>query len=113
MSDRQDREGLRDEILTQVRRYCGAGWRAAAFRPGVSRVPYAGRVFDAEEMVNLVDSALEFWLSHGRYSQRFEAELAGFLGLKPAVRELRLVGQPARVHGFDLGSARRAQSASR
>ncbi len=52
------------------------------FEPGVSRVPYAGRVFDAEEMVNLVDSALEFWLSHGRYSQRFEAELAGFLGLK-------------------------------
>jgi len=82
VKDRQQGEGLRDEILAQVRRYCDEACTPAPFEPGVSRVPYAGRVFDAEEMVNLVDSALEFWLSHGRYAQRFEAELAAFLGLK-------------------------------
>jgi len=82
VSDRQGRDDLRDEILTQVRRYCDQAYAPPPFEPGVSRIPYAGRVFDGEEMVNLVDSALEFWLSYGRYSQRFEAELAGFLGLK-------------------------------
>lgn len=36
------------------------------------RIPYARRVYDAEEMVNLVDSALDFWLTAGRYTERFE-----------------------------------------
>jgi CDP-6-deoxy-D-xylo-4-hexulose-3-dehydrase len=82
VSDWQDRAQLRAEILAQVRRYADQACAPPPFEPGVARVPYAGRVFDAEEMVNLVDSALEFWLSYGRYSQRFEAELAGLLGLK-------------------------------
>ena len=42
------------------------------FTPGESRVPYAGRVYDEKEMSNLVDSALEFWLTTGRYTERFE-----------------------------------------
>lgn len=45
-------------------------------------VPYAGRVFDEREMTNLVDSALEFWLTYGRYSRLFERGLANFLGPK-------------------------------
>ena len=82
MSGGQDRDDLRAEILAQVRRYADQACAPLPFEPGVSRVPYAGRVFDAEEMVQLVDSALEFWLSYGRFSLRFEAELAGFLGLR-------------------------------
>ncbi|HMK93141.1 MAG TPA: lipopolysaccharide biosynthesis protein RfbH [Thermoleophilia bacterium] len=50
------------------------------FAPGVSRVPYAGRVFGAEELTCLVDAALDFWLTHGRYADRFERELGGLLG---------------------------------
>jgi CDP-6-deoxy-D-xylo-4-hexulose-3-dehydrase len=46
------------------------------------RIPYASRVFDAEEMKNLVDSALEFWLTAGRYAQQFEKEFAAFLGVR-------------------------------
>jgi CDP-6-deoxy-D-xylo-4-hexulose-3-dehydrase len=56
----------------------------AAFVPGVSRINYAGRVFDEAEMVNLADASLDFWLTHGPYGDRFERELAAFLGVKRA-----------------------------
>lgn len=49
------------------------------FQPG-DRVPYAGRVFDARELTALVDASLDFWLTTGRYAERFERELAAFLG---------------------------------
>lgn len=48
--------------------------------PG-GRIPYAGRVFDEKEIINLVDASLDFWLTAGRYAARFEKELAGFLGV--------------------------------
>ncbi|MBT9139126.1 MAG: GDP-4-keto-6-deoxy-D-mannose-3-dehydratase / pyridoxamine-phosphate transaminase [Syntrophomonadaceae bacterium] len=54
----------------------------AAFVPGKSRIPYAGRVYDEEEMINLVDSALDFWLTVGRFAKQFEEEFAKFLGVK-------------------------------
>lgn len=46
------------------------------------RIPYASRVFDEKEMVNLVDSALEFWLTSGRYTEKFEKKLAEYLNVK-------------------------------
>lgn len=49
------------------------------FRPG-DRIPYAGRVFDEAEIANLVDASLDFWLTAGRYAERFEKEFAAFLG---------------------------------
>ena len=52
------------------------------FVSGKSRINYAGRVFDEKEMINLVDSSLEFWLTYGRYSREFEKKLAEFLGVK-------------------------------
>jgi len=54
------------------------------FIPGKSRINYAGRVFDEKEMINLVDSSLEFWLTYGRYSKEFEKKLTEFLGVKYA-----------------------------
>lgn len=69
----------KEALLSQVRAYCEEHYPLkTASQPPLS---YAGRVFDAEEVVNLVDSALEFWLTSGRYTRRFEEELAGFLGL--------------------------------
>ncbi|MDO9556411.1 MAG: lipopolysaccharide biosynthesis protein RfbH [Coriobacteriia bacterium] len=56
-----------------------------AFVPGESRVAYGGRVFDEREIVNLVDSSLEFWLTYGRYSAVFEKGLAEYLGIKHAL----------------------------
>ena len=51
------------------------------FQPG-DRINYAGRVYDADEMCNLVDSALEFWLTAGKYTKEFEEGLADFLNVK-------------------------------
>jgi CDP-6-deoxy-D-xylo-4-hexulose-3-dehydrase len=52
------------------------------FVPGSSRVNYAGRVYDEKEMVNLADSALDFWLTSGRYCDAFEAKFAQIVGTK-------------------------------
>ncbi len=46
------------------------------------RIQYSGRVYDADEMVNLVDAALEFWLTSGHYVEEFETGLADFLGIR-------------------------------
>ena len=58
---------------------------SAPFEPGKSRVNYAGRVFDEKEMTNLVDSALEFWLTYGHWSKDFEKGLANYLGVRFAL----------------------------
>jgi len=74
---------LREEILALTRRYHEATWGdAAEFVPGQSRVPYGGRVFDEAELVDLVDSSLDFWLTYGRYSERFEREFGAYVGAK-------------------------------
>ena len=52
------------------------------FIPGISPIPYAGRVYDEKEMISLVDASLDFWLTSGRYAERFEKDLAAFLGVK-------------------------------
>lgn len=76
---------LKEQILALTREY---GTLLSAqnsdFIPGDSKVPYAGRVFDSEEITALVDSSLEFWLTHGRYSRQFETELAAKLGVRSA-----------------------------
>lgn len=51
------------------------------FEPG-QRIAYASRVYDQEEICNLVDSALEFWLTSGRYTAEFEKKFAEYLGIK-------------------------------
>lgn len=51
------------------------------FEPG-DRINYAGRVFDEEEMCSLVDAALDFWLTAGKYTKEFEEGLASYLGVK-------------------------------
>jgi CDP-6-deoxy-D-xylo-4-hexulose-3-dehydrase len=75
---------LHDRILSLVREYHAEAFPAKEFVPGASPVPFAGRVFDAEEIVNLVDASLEFWLTSGRYAAQFEREFARFFGLRGA-----------------------------
>jgi len=71
---------LRHEILELVRRYHAAS-PCPPFRPGEDPVRYAGRYFDERELVALVDSSLDFWLTAGRYSEEFEAGLGDYLGV--------------------------------
>ena len=73
---------MRGKILALVREYCEKYHTPKAdFTPG-DRLPYAARVYDHEEMENLVSSALEFWLTAGHYTEEFERGLAAFLGAK-------------------------------
>ena len=71
----------KDEILSLVREYCDTYHNQKKWQEG-ARISYASRVYDSEEMVNLVDSSLEFWLTSGRYTDQFEAEFAKYLGVK-------------------------------
>jgi CDP-4-dehydro-6-deoxyglucose reductase, E1 len=73
------------QILQQVRDYYLARHRLGAFLPGQTKVPYAGRVFDAEEMVAAVDSILDFWLTLGPQGEAFERELAAAVGVRHAL----------------------------
>ena len=79
-----EKQELHDKILALVREYADDYHKTAAWKPG-DRIPYAGRVYDHEEMENLVDSALEFWLTAGRYAEEFEKGLAAFLGVRHAL----------------------------
>lgn len=70
------------QILDLVAEYCDRFHnQPKPFEEG-QRIPYAARVYDHKEMVNLVDSALEFWLTSGRYTDEFEAKLAEYLGVR-------------------------------
>jgi CDP-6-deoxy-D-xylo-4-hexulose-3-dehydrase len=55
--------------------------KTGSYRRG-DRIPYAGRVFDEKEISALVDAALDFWLTAGKYAEGFEMGLAEFLGVK-------------------------------
>jgi CDP-6-deoxy-D-xylo-4-hexulose-3-dehydrase len=84
MVNRED-DVLRSEIAALVRRYHAAAFPPGDFVPGTTRVPYAGRVFDAEELAVLVDASLDFWLTMGRFAREFERQFADFFGLGHAM----------------------------
>lgn len=67
----------REEILATISEKIQLGASG-----GNKKIPYAARVYDKEEIINLVDSALEFWLTAGRYVDEFEREFARYLGVK-------------------------------
>lgn len=82
MFEDRTEEQAKKQILDMVAEYCKTYHNTQKdFKPG-DRIPYASRVYDQEEMCYLVDSALEFWLTSGRYTIEFEKALAEYLGVK-------------------------------
>lgn len=82
MFENQTEKEARQEILDMVSEYCRKYHnKKKAFEPG-DRISYASRVYNEDEMVNLVDSSLEFWLTSGRYTDEFEKKLAEYLGVR-------------------------------
>ena len=82
MFEGKDELEARKEILDLVEEYCNKYHNAKKdFKEG-DRIPYASRVYDSEEMKNLVDCALEFWLTSGKYTKQFEEEFEKYLGVK-------------------------------
>ena len=96
---------LRSEILEKVAAYAQRRWTPQTYVPGKTPAPYAGRVFDEEEVVTLVDASLDFWLTSGRFCRQLEKGLAEFVG----VAECRLVnsGSSANLLAFSTLTSRR------
>lgn len=75
---------LRKRMRELLEEYFEQAFPARKFVPGESAVPISGKVFDAEELESLVDSALDFWLTTGRFAEQFEREFARFIGVRSA-----------------------------
>ena len=71
MAKWETEQQAKNEILNLVKEYCDIYHNVdKTFEKG-DKIPYASRVYNSHEMVNLVDSALEFWLTSGRYTEQF------------------------------------------
>lgn len=82
MFENKTQQQAKEEILSLVKEYADKFHnQKKTFEQG-QRIPYASRVYDNSEMVNLVDSSLEFWLTSGRYTDEFEEKLAKYLDIK-------------------------------
>lgn len=78
MFENKSKEEATQEILASVKEYYKKFMIKPEYKDG-DRISYASRVFDEKEMVNLVDSSLEFWLTSGRYTDKFEKQLGEYL----------------------------------
>jgi CDP-6-deoxy-D-xylo-4-hexulose-3-dehydrase len=84
LSHARDAETVRDEIMALVGEYCALAHAPQPFDPATSPVPVNGRVFDGSDVKTLVDSALDFWLTTGRFNKAFETRLAARVGVRYA-----------------------------
>jgi len=80
MFESMSKEQATQQILNSVKEYYKTFMQKSPYRNG-DHIPYASRVFDEQEMINLVDSSLEFWLTSGRYTDCFEKQLADYLNI--------------------------------
>lgn len=76
---------LREKILDLTKEYYREKFSVDPSTPGKSAIKYAGRVFDENELVSLVDSSLDFWLTEGRYARTFSKKIRNFLNVKHAI----------------------------
>jgi len=85
--DRSDfkKDVLRQQILDLTAQYYDEAFPKKPFLGGISQIPVSGKVFDGDELTNLVDSSLDFWLTSGRYAHEFEEEFAKVMGVKHAM----------------------------
>lgn len=73
---------LRSRVFDAVKAYYSHKFQARSFIPGQTYVPVSGKVFDEQELLKLVDSSLDFWLTTGRYALEFEEKFAQWIGVK-------------------------------
>jgi|GEM_PF-20728 len=75
-------KALREKVFAAVEEYYQFKFANRQFIPGQTYVPVSGKVFDNQELVKLVDSSLDFWLTTGRFAAEFEARFAEWMGVK-------------------------------
>ena len=78
-------DSTREQILALVKQYYQEKFGVREFDPSRDLVHYAGRVFDENELCNLVDASLDFYLTANRYAEKFEAEFADYLNVSDAL----------------------------
>tara|TARA_Y100000996_G_scaffold413480_1_gene401812 strand:- start:3709 stop:5031 length:1323 start_codon:yes stop_codon:yes gene_type:complete len=91
---------LKEEIDKRVKEFYDLKHNNKDFIPEISKIPVSGRVFDSDEILNLVDASLEFWLTDGDYSEKFSSKLSKFLGSK----HVRLVNSGSSANLVALSS---------
>jgi CDP-6-deoxy-D-xylo-4-hexulose-3-dehydrase len=77
-----DFKKIRQDIITKTVEYYNAKFERKDFINGRSKVNYAGRIFDQQELVNAVEASLDFWLTEGRFSESFAEKIADFMGIE-------------------------------
>ena len=75
-------EDIRKKILSLTKDYYMEKFKDDTFNPGKSYIPSAGKIFNHQELINLVDSSLDFWLTEGRYAEKFNKEFGDKLGMR-------------------------------
>ena len=73
---------LRKKIFAYIKEFAKERNVSKQLVRGKTRIPYAGRVYDEREMINLIDASLDFWLTEGRYAKEFERKLAEIVGVR-------------------------------
>lgn len=76
---------IRDDIFDKIKELYHLKFKNDKFIPGKSPVRYAGRIFDENELINLVDASLDFWLTAGRYAEQFESKFAKYFNVSDAI----------------------------
>jgi CDP-4-dehydro-6-deoxyglucose reductase, E1 len=77
-----DHKSIRKEIISKTIEYYNARFAQSEFIPGKSKINYAGRVFDENEIINAVEASLDFWLTEGRFTEKFVEKIVDFLGVE-------------------------------
>ena len=83
--DKIKEEEKRKKIIQLTSEYFKEFHNNAEFKPGKDYINYAGRVFDYNEGESLINSALDFWLTAGKYSKEFELKIAQYLGVRKSM----------------------------
>ena len=78
------KEQIKEQIFKLVREYYDLEHKTKPYVKG-DPVPVSGRVYDEDDLTTLVDSSLDFWLTSGKYAEKFEKEFAKFFGLRAAL----------------------------
>ena len=85
MAQKSRADQLRAQILDLVTEYHKEAFPEKPFLGGISTIPVSGKVFDNHELELLVDSSLDFWLTTGRYAEKFEKSFAKKMEMKHAM----------------------------
>src|SRR5574337_521820 len=85
LDNTEESRNLRKDIIELVSRYFQSAHSPKAFEPGKTLIPVSGKVYDKNEIQTLVASSLDFWLTSGRFNEKFQDKLSEFLGVNFAI----------------------------